>query len=72
MMRPGAMNQSAEQRAVFAADVSCGREKAPELARRGFLSSQDDQDDTAAIAFATYARLPSFNAATQMRPESTP
>jgi hypothetical protein len=30
------------------------------------------QTETAAIAFATYARLPSFSAATQMRPESTP
>jgi hypothetical protein len=53
MMRPAAMDRSAEQRAVFAADLDFGREKAPGLARRGFLSNGDGQTDTAAIAFAT-------------------
>ena len=41
----------------------------------GFLSIRvgaSDQAETAAIALATWARLPSFSAATQMRPESTP
>ncbi len=53
MMQPAATHQSDEQRELCAADVDFGRKKAPELARRGFLPSGNDQTDTAATALAT-------------------
>ena len=50
------------------------REKGPGAVARGLRgrAARIDQTETAAIALATYARLPSLSAATQMRPESTP